>query len=392
MALHDFHEFLLLSAVLNLHWGSGPAGIDNVISVIVGGDSSLNPEHREVLRHVLRYLDEAYGQRRRRLGPLSVLHPLRSTAILSRVLPDPPLLDLLSELLHDKLEDIREAGRDHEEWVALESQFTALLKEIDDKNEYYLMERLSFLTRKDDETYYSYVGRLLDRSHLTPELVRVKLADRLDNCLDMRIALEDPMKDVDFFEEVFKLLFMRSYRGYKPAVPHPPVSPLNGAERLYQLFKNAVLLSLLRQKRLSLDRAAVRLFDALTLASMREAERIILHVSGYHMTDVQRVRLLLLDAMDYIQQGGLQCATLPGGRRLDGLLISAFDHTSSDVRKAKLKRLHEDKDLMLEAATAFLVVFQAFQTDPEYWLRGITDRGLSPTPSSLDELPVVDPR
>lgn len=382
MKLYDFQDFLLLSAVLNLHWGSGPAGIDNVLGVILGDPERTLPDaERRVLRAVLVYLDGAYGRRRRRLGPLAVLHPLRATALLARAMhPRPPLLDLLSELLHDKLEDVRSEGRDKRDWDTLEESFGALLKQIDPADEWLLMERIDRLTRRDHETYYQYVGRLLDHSQRTPELVRVKLADRLDNCLDLRITLQDPIGDADFFGEIFQILFVRGCRGYRPPSPHPAPSVLNGAERLYQLFKNAVLMSLIRQKQAEPDEVAHFLFECLARASMREAERIILHVLGYHLRDASKARRLLLDTMDYIHQGGLERVTDPGGHRLDGLLKSTFDHSVPAVRREMLAVLYEDKELMLETAVAFLVVFLSFLEVPEYYLAGITEFGISTVP------------
>jgi (p)ppGpp synthase/HD superfamily hydrolase len=59
------------------------------------------------LLNALAYLNHAYKDQHRRMGPLSVLHPLRATAILSRTVEKVNMLDLLTELLHDKHEDIK---------------------------------------------------------------------------------------------------------------------------------------------------------------------------------------------------------------------------------------------------------------------------------------------
>ena len=99
------------------------------------------------------------------------------------------------------------------------------------------MTRLTSLTRVENESYYQYIGRLLENAIDSPQLVHVKLADRLDNTLDMRIDLEDPLAGIDFFQNIFQLLFVNNYRGYKPANEHAPASAMNGARRLYQLFK-----------------------------------------------------------------------------------------------------------------------------------------------------------
>ena len=128
-----------------------------------------------------------------------------------------------------------------EAYARSEVQLRDLLRRIDPTDQWYLMERLEWLTRREGEPYFGYIGRLLERAKKTPEVVRVKLADRLDNTLDTRIEIGDPMEGVDFFETVFKVMFLPGFRGYNPGCPHPARSPVSGAYRLYQLFKNSVL-------------------------------------------------------------------------------------------------------------------------------------------------------
>jgi hypothetical protein len=84
---------------------------------------------------------------------------------------------------------------------------------------------------------YPYVGRLLEKSRHAPDLIEIKLADRLDNTLGMRIDLHDPIEDVDFFQTIFQILFVNNFPEYKPKSVPPTSAALNGCKRLYQLLK-----------------------------------------------------------------------------------------------------------------------------------------------------------
>jgi hypothetical protein len=379
MDIHSLTDFFKLSAQLNLQLSATAVGRSNIVSVILGRATSPLLD-RDALLEALEYLDAAYSERRRRIGPLAVLHPLRAAAILAQVLEAPTTLDVLTAFFHDKLEDITPESIGEARHAELECRFKELLKSIDPIDEWYLMERLDWLTRRETETYYSYIGRLLDNVHRAPSVVAVKLADRLDNTLDMRIALEDPIESLDFFQLLFSILFVNQYRGYKPDTPHPPVAPIRGAQRLYQLFKNAVLLSLVRQRAIDLEQAqAQKLFEALAIASMKEAERTALHIFGYHLTNVQEQRCLVMDVMDYAQAGGTARVTQPTETSvLDGLFKTRFDQTDSKERARTLDELNEDKQLVAQIALVFIVIFQNFLADPSYRVDGVSEAGITP--------------
>jgi hypothetical protein len=328
---------------------------------------------------VLQYLVNAYGPRRRRLGPLAVLHPLAAAALLARASERVSLLGLLTCLLHDKNEDLTREKLGEECWNRVETDFRGLLGEIDPAGKWYLMERLDWLTRRPEESYFQYIGRMLDHVPSTPSVFRVKLADRLSNVMDMVVDIADPMSGVDFFDVIFQGLYVNSFKGHKSSTEHP-YNPMKGSERLYQLFKAAVIMSLYRQRRIDTEDATTRiLFDSLARAGMKEAQRIVLHLFRYHLSDVKEQRDLLMDVLDYSQKGYLDKATLPNPKlRLDGLFLTRFDDSDRNVRKQKLDQLYDDKPLMLEAAMAFVVINQNFLCDPEYFVRGITEEGVRP--------------
>jgi hypothetical protein len=379
MSLHDLTDFLKLSAALNMQLAARGVGWGNILRIITNRMPMSCPEDRAALLHVFEYLNQAYALQRRRQGPPAILHPLRATALLTQVSDRPQLLDMLTELLHDKFEDLTLEALGPELFELAEKKFHDLLKDIDPASEWYLMERLDCLASKKHEPYYRYVGRLLDHAVQTPELVRVKLADRLDNTLDLHIDVDDFLKEVDFFRVMFQILFPPSGAGYKPAYEHPVTPPLNGAERLYQLFKNAILLSLIREKRVAMDDpAAGTLFEALSLASMQESQRIALHIMAYHEIDIERQRALFMEVQHYAQKGGMTQITAPSSQNsLDGLFTQHFANLDSRARSKQLEELYRDKGLMLQAAIAFVVVFMNFIHSPDYWIRGISDRGIT---------------
>jgi hypothetical protein len=379
MIFYDLDAYLRLSAVLNYQLSAKNIDWNNIATILLG-DKKISSKDRSILLLVLEYLNNVYGHKKRRLGPLSVLHPLRATALFSRVSKKPSLLNLMSTLLHDNFEDIKPRKLEISSWLKMDKGLQSFVNKIPEMDQWFLMERLKWLTKDPNETYYRYIGRLLDKSQNTPETIRIKLVDRLDNTLDMRIEFEDPLHDIDFFEIVFQMLFSITFRGYKPKTPHPPPAALNGAHRLYQLFKNTVLMSLIRQKKAAKkDKVAQNIFNYLARASMKEAQRIALHILGYHESSLNRARTLLIETMEYVQSGGIDSITLPiPEQRLDGLFMSIFDVPKKYIREKKLTELYADKPLMIEAAVAFIVIFLSFINDPEYYVKGISAEGVSP--------------
>jgi hypothetical protein len=379
VSLHDLNDFLRLSEVLNLQLCIKAGGWDNIAAVILY-KKSLPKRDREVMNQVLTYLETAYGQRKRKLGPLSVLHPLRATALLARAAAEVNPLDLETCLLHDKLEDITPQSIGKDRYDELEASFQRLLKTVDPLDQWFLMERLDWMTRRPGATYFQYIGNLLDHAARTPELIRIKLADRLDNTLDMHVDISDPIAGVDFFEVVFQRLYVRTYPGHHSDGGHPPPSPLNGSERLYQLFKSAIVMSLVRQRGVGkTDPTCGVLFEALARASMKESQRILLHIFDFHLNDAERQQALLMEVLRYAQAGSIDKVTLPqAGHRLDGLLFTCFQDPDQQTRMANLARLYADKELMVQAALAFVIIFQSFLNDPSYYVVGISEQGICP--------------
>ena len=386
MPLFDLTEFFKLSSALNYNLSAASLNRYNVLMYIIGdkrldADEKKDREQKSILMEALGYLFRVYSQKRRRLGPMAVLHPLRAAALFTRSRDSLNLVDLLSLLFHDILEDIKPGDYEFQQWKSTEDQLYRLLGRMENEDESRLVTRLMSLTRVENESYYQYIGRLLDNTQNFPEIVQIKLSDRLDNTLDMRIDLEDPLARVDFFETVFQIMFVNNYPGYKPKMEHAPATAINGARRLYQLFKNAVLLSLIRQYVPATGRREVRiLFDALSEAGLKEAQRTLIHLISYHVKDLHTLRSLVLEAMQYCYSGRSDLVTMPDGSQLlDGLFSTYFGNTAKKSRHQQLDILYHNKPLMLEVSVAFIVIFLSFLNDQNFYIRGISAEGIEPS-------------
>lgn len=385
MSLFDLTEFFKLSSVLNYNLSATSLSRYNVLIYILRGEN-LDPnekkdkEKKAVVMQALGYLLSAYRRKRRRLGPMAVLHPLRATALLVRSLDKPDLVILLSILFHDVLEDIKPSGFTVKQWKAMEQQFYGLFERLVPEDEARLTSYLISLTKRDKDTYYEYIGRLLESAGDLPEIIQIKLADRLDNTLDMRIDLEDPMLGIDFFQNIFQLMFVNNYQGYRPKQEHPRTTAMNGARRLYQLFKNSVLLSMIRQNAPADQKYSSKtLFDTVAEASLKEAQRTLIHLIGFHIKDLKKQRELVIDAMGYCFSGRSDLATKPDGNRiLDGLFSTYFGQKSKKALQQKLDILYQNKPLMIQASIAFVVIFLSFLNDSDYYIQGISSQGILP--------------
>jgi len=386
MPFFDLTEFFKLSSALNYNLSAASLNRYNVLMYIIGNkrlddDDKNDREKKSIVMEALGYLFGVYSQKRRRLGPMAVLHPLRAAALFTRSLNRLNLVDLLTLLFHDILEDIKPVDYDLQQWKSMEDQLYRLLGHMENEDESRLVTRLVSLTRVENESYYQYIGRLLDNTQNFPEIVQIKLADRLDNTLDMRIDLEDPLARIDFFETVFQIMFVNNFSGYKPKMEHAPATAINGARRLYQLFKNAVLLSLIRQHVPATGRREVRiLFDALSEAGLKEAQRTLIHLISYHVKDLHTLRSLVLEAMQYCYSGRSDLVTMPDGSQLlDGLFSTYFGNKAKKSRHKQLDILYQNKPLMLETSVAFIVIFLSFLNDEDFYIRGISAEGIEPS-------------
>jgi len=375
--LIETQEFLALSSFLNYQLSGEPVNWHGILNLMV--PDRLGKEEQGILLDALVYLGDAYGSQKRRLGPLAVLHPIRATALFAKAQKQPSIIDLLTVLLHDKNEDITADQYGPEKWQALSRQFTTFLGKQDKRNREQLGRRIDFLTKAPGQKYYVYLDDLFEQARDDGELAAIKLADRLDNTLDLRIDLHDFTDNSRCYQVLFDILFLRSCNAFVSEQPHPIARKINGAMRLYQLYKNAVFLSLLRHKNVRLSPVSQKLFSSLAVASIREAQTILLHIFAFHLTGIEDQRKLLLDVMRYSQAGGFEkISSKQGNHQLDGLFKSHFEFDSKTAKTDGLATLYKDKKLMGQSALGFIIIFANFVNDPNYAIKGISVKGIIP--------------
>ncbi len=364
------HDFFALSSFLNYQLSGTPINWRAVLTLM--GSENMPQEAEEHLISALTYLVEAYGQQKRRLGPFAVLHPIRTAALLARASEKPSILDLLTTLLHDKNEDIIERKYSRDDWEKLERMYQQIVEKIDSGQNWFLNERIHFLTRERDETYRCYLDRLTRQAIKTPELIRVKLADRLDNTLDLRMDLHEATSGTECYKLIFDALFADTYKGPDIKNHHHAKGKINGAMRLYTLFKNAVFLSYVRSRNFELDQTSKRLFSSLAATSINEAQNIILHIFKFHLRDSRKQKELLLNVMNYCREGCLRNSDKCGNYRLDGLFKNTFESENREQLANKLDVLYIDKELMAEASVVFVTVFTNFLIDRDFSIESLT--------------------
>ena len=366
---------LTLSATIYWHLSARKIDLRALLRVILG--PAKVPDQSPLLE-ALNYLHHAYGDRRRKNGPAAVLHCLRIAAMLARVMPSPPTLDLLGAFLHDKEEDLTREELGSAEWDRVQSEFVRVLEKIDSNHRWFLGERIALLWRQSSQSYYDYVGTVLSKVRTMPDLLRCKLADRLDNTLDIAVQ-RTPTEQNAFFELAFSMLFLP---GYQPASNDWAVVPDVEACVLLisQLFKNVVLMSMLRQQELDhLDDTTSRLFHALATTSSEQAQWAVAGLLSSPEIGWQDRRSLLREMMDYCAGGGMAAIRRKDkGGSLDGSFLEHFAHPDDRTRKKQIERLYNDKPLVIRMLVLYIGIFTSFVADPTYYLHGIDRTGLHP--------------
>ncbi|MCU0563247.1 MAG: hypothetical protein MUE48_04780, partial [Desulfobacterales bacterium] len=89
MPAFDLNEFFKLSSVLHYNLSAASLNRYNVMTYLLAGkrldaDERRDRDKKSLVMDALGYLFSAYSHKRRRLGPMAVLHPLRAAALLSR--------------------------------------------------------------------------------------------------------------------------------------------------------------------------------------------------------------------------------------------------------------------------------------------------------------------
>ncbi len=368
-AIIDIEGFFNKSMHLNYQLSTDPIEWISVLPLMHSG--VLNTADESLVLETLDYIGRAYREKRRRLGPFAVIHPIRATALLSMSSKEITTMDLLTMLLHDKDEDILQANYDNEKWKRLVFAYERLMDKIDGRERWFLNERIQFLARDKNESYLEYLTTIITLATATPELIRIKLADRLDNTLDLRMDLYEDTEGEDCYQYIFKILFTDAAPDRQRVHQKHVDRKINGAKRLYELYKSAIFFSLLNSAKVKLDESAANLYSSLAIASINEANNIMLHIFTYHMPDSNKQKALLLDVMDYCQKGGHRRLTTEKSHLLDGLFRNYFYSESKKQVRLNLDKLYGNKELMAAAAVVFLAIFTNFLNNRDFSIEGI---------------------
>lgn len=368
-------HFMNLSSEINYLLSAKNPNLDALLALVLG---SCRDHQTKILTLAIKVLCAGYGSSRRKIGPLAVLHPLRTAAMLSRCMDTPTQLDLLVALLHDKGEDLDEQDIPQRARRLYQGFYRKLLRTIGEEEGWYLGERIHLLTRIPNQTYNDYLIHLMDHAHLMPDLLHVKLADRLDNTLDNHIHRPGALR-YNYYRTVYDILFLPIFKGVKIKEYHFLPEKEEGALLLMQLFKNAVFLTLLRKAELDkLDKTTSDLFDALAIASIRESQWIGLELfASYREKELGKLREILLDTMFYCHAGGaIEVHSGLANHPLDGLFLDNFVVEDTHERHQKMAEIFADRDYLTSVIATFITTFAAFLNDPDFSIKGIDRNGI----------------
>jgi len=370
-------KFLELSADIAYRLSGRAFDPRTLLSLILEGAVSV-PVAEDVLAQAISVVCTGYGDQRRKLGPMAVVHPIRVAAILSRVTRDPTMMDLLGAILHDRDEDLTQDLIGDERWAAMSTEMDALTASLDTSHSWYLGERIALLTCEDGGNYCAYLMDLMEHSASMPDLIRVKLADRLDNTLDVGVT-QHGIPGSGVFSAIFNVMFLPGFQGFPVPVSYVPLSTIEGAQILANLFKNAEFLSLLRSGKAAMTGTTHRLYDALIRGSTVITQNLIQDTITTSLS-VPEQREAVEEVLAYCQSGGLTEVREGGAHQLDGIFLDLYGAKSG--RKDRLRQIFADKQYLARIGMVFLAVFSSFMSDPAYTIRGVDRNGLHPVGSS----------
>jgi hypothetical protein len=378
--LLTIEQYTTLSAKINYQLSSVSLNRPALLALVLG-PAEIDERERDVLLATFDVLRAGYQQDRRRLGTPGILHPLRTAAIIARSLPRPTLLHMLAALLHDKDEDLSEEELGAHRWALMQKEYGALLELLAPGESARLERCIELLSNRGLATYQDYLGRILHEARQLPELLHVKLADRIDNTFD--INLQHPgVTRYNFYRAVFDILFMPGFRGVQMGSFHFMPEVDEGVMLLSQLFKDTFFLALLRSSHLDgVDELTRRLFVGLAVAAIREAQWLALEMFNTCLEDVERQRALLMSVMQYCRTGGAGAVTSKeAGGELDGMLLASYTAARQGLHKQMLTELFQDRDLLAKMVLAFIVIFASFVNDPSFSIQGIDLQGVEAIP------------
>jgi hypothetical protein len=371
-------EYLALSAKINYQLSSLALNRQALLALVLG-PAVFDEQEQEILQRTFDVMQLGYQQERRRLGTPGILHPLRTAALVARTVDRPSLMHMLVAMLHDKDEDLTEQDLERARWEAMQAEYDLLTDAVRPEEREQLEEAIRLLSARGFGTYQEYLVQILDNAHRIPLLLHIKLADRIDNTLD--VHLQHPgVTRYNFYRAVFDILFMPHFRGIQMGSFHFMPDTDVGVMLLSQLFKDTFFLALLRAAGLdTLDDITRRLFIGLAVAGIREAQWLALEIFNTCMPQVEQQRAVLMSVMQYCIEGGAAAVRSKGaGGELDGMLLESFTAAQEGQQKEMLNKLFNDHELLIKLVLAFIVVYASFINDPSYTIAGIQPNGMRP--------------
>lgn len=272
-------------------------------------------------------------------------------------------------------------------------------------------EVVGLLSRQQHEAYYRSIGRVFAPRKKVAEknierAIIVKFLDRLGNMddlertttaarridsigVDLLIAAWDARTtgDVPLAQELRERILLETKKLTKQH-PEKEEGEFTGDQRLYQCFKNIVLINRYTEREL-MEKKPIPTVSRLHLAkaTRQEAQIILNHLCTYHCGDdilnPEKVYEIYQLHLDYERRGGYKKVTRTGTHIFDGLLQRFFDAKVRGNNDA-LHALYENRYMMCIAALAFRHIADQYIQDPSYYLVGLTQRGLKPH-ASLDK-------
>jgi hypothetical protein len=377
----SLESFLKLTATLSLQVDVGLSEFDLLLTAL---GRSPPPGHEKELLGAVRLLTVGCGRERRKNQTLAVLHPLRVGAIVAGSSPSLDPYDVIAAFLHDVREDLSSEVIGAERSALVDDELRAIYASIGRDEQWYLAERLDLLTRRKDQrqTYFDYLRRIFEHASIMPNLVRIKLADKIDALLDIQVILPS-VSNLGFYRIVFDTLFLPAgVRGQIPGGAREPRFGENEAVLFMSgLGKSLVFLSLLRSTGADgNDPASQRLAERLPQVAVEQASWVLLHHLRTEIPHARDQRAILNRVREYCERpGALTCVTgRAEGGLLDGTIMEIFAVADDDERKSQLRRLYRDPPRFAEVLLAMLVIFSGFLADPRFRISGIDLSGIRP--------------
>jgi len=256
------------------------------------------------------------------------------------------MLDLLGALLHDKEEDLTREELGATEWGHAQAEFARVLAKIDADHRWFLGERIALLRRRDDRPTTStwamcWASRPRCQTSSTASWRTVWTTPWTSPCSGRRLTNTISSRRRSAF---FSCPTTRC--GPRTLTVHLTAEAC--VLLISQLFKNVVLMSMLREKRLdSLDDVTNTLFAALAAVGRAQAEWGAGRVAHVGHRELPRAPSV----------GPGNHGVLCGGRHrsgdrkergglLDGSLLEHFAEPDDKLRKRRLgKRLRQQAPL-----------------------------------------------